>query len=484
MKSKIISVLVLFLLIIEITACSKSSDSKVESSKTQASSENSKNSAMEAYKTVLQNKAEFFSTDNKKKVYLNDFLTNEEIYKTKFEVTNFTVLDMDGDKIPEVVLELTVQNNVQFYEVLHYMNNGVYGYIQVYRGLENLKADGTFNWSNSASNDGIGKLRFKPNACETDNLAYIDADKKDKYFIANKPVTEESYNSFIKEEDGKKGAVWYEFTQNNIDTELSSSSTQTKTTTQTTIPSTSVNKTIEENSNVGDNIDTCKSQYEKGYYDYEGTINNNIHIQMSIYHLGQDIVGSYFYEKERKEINLKGKAGANEIVLSEYDLQGNNTGIFRGAINTVDRIQGTWASPDGKKTYPFTLDLVSNLPGAEYGNRYDVPEGDQAVEDFVMQIQSYVINNNKQKLAEQIAYPIKAKADGKVIRIQTKDDFISNYDQIFNGNLKQVISDTFTKYLFANYQGIMFGSGMYNLWISDVMTTGGTSKLLIIAINN
>lgn len=466
MKSKIISILLLFLLSITITACSNSADSKIESSKTQALSENNMNSAMEAYKPVLQNKAEFYSTDNKKKVYLNDFLTNEELFGTQFKVTNFTVLDMDGDKIPEVVLELKKDD---FYEVLHYMNGKVYGYIRSYRQLENIKIDGTFSWSNSAFNDGIGKLKFKPDACETDNLGYLDADKTDKYFVDNKPATEETYNSFLKEEEGKKDAVWYEFTQNNIETALSASSTQTKTTTP---------------KNVGDNVDTSKSQFEKGYYDYKGTINNNIYIQMSIYPLGQDIVGSYFYEKERKEINLKGKAGNNEIVLYEYDLQDKNTGIFRGTMNTVDKIQGTWASPDDEKTYPFTLDLVSNLPGVQYGKRYGVPEGDKAVENFITQIQSYVINNNKEELAEQIAYPISTKVDGKVTRIQDKDDFILNYDQIVNTNFKQVISDTFTKHLFANYQGIMFGNGMYNLWISEVMTTGGTSKLMITAINN
>jgi hypothetical protein len=156
---------------------------------------------------------------------LNDFLTNEEIYVTIFKVTHFTVVDMDGDKIPEVVLELTPGENPnpEFYEVLHYMNGSVYGYIQVYRGLENLKTDGTFGWSSGAFNNGYGKLRFESNACETDILGYKDTiiDDNRTYFIKNKPVTEEAYNSFRKEEEGKKDVVWYEFSQKNIETELS-----------------------------------------------------------------------------------------------------------------------------------------------------------------------------------------------------------------------------------------------------------------------
>ena len=66
------------------------------------------------------------------------------------------------------------------------------------------------------------------------------------------------------------------------------------------------------NSNSLENIDTTKSPFEKGYYDYKGTINNNIPIQMSIYPLGKDIVGTYFYEKQRKEIKLKGKSRRKE----------------------------------------------------------------------------------------------------------------------------------------------------------------------------
>ncbi|SFH26910.1 hypothetical protein SAMN05660649_04497 [Desulfotomaculum arcticum] len=254
MKSRIMRVLLVFLLSTSITACSSSknnlnlnnsssasgnkitdtsiptsssspsSDSKSENTKTKMPSNN--NSVLEAYKAVLLNNAEFFSIDNKKKLSLNDFLTNKEIYGAIFKVTHFTVLDMDGDKVPEVVLELTVGNNPEFYEVLHYMNGAVYGYNIVYRGLEGLKTDGTFQYSNGAADNGYGKLKFQSNAYETDILGYMKSSQNNdsitiSYYINNKPVTKESFNSFIKEQDGKKDVVWYEFSQKNIETELS-----------------------------------------------------------------------------------------------------------------------------------------------------------------------------------------------------------------------------------------------------------------------
>jgi uncharacterized protein YecT (DUF1311 family) len=228
MKSKIIGVLLVFLLSISITACSNNKgssnqDSKSESTKTQLSAEDNKKLAMEAYKEVLLNKAEFFSADNKKNVYINDFLTNKEIYGTVFKLMHFTVLDMDGDGIPEVVLELTVGNYVQFYEVLHYMDDKVDGYIQVLRGFENLKTDGTVRYSNSAFNNGYRKLSFETDTCEDHILGYHNTESNNDvvtrtYFIDSKPVTEEAYNAFTKEQDEKKDAVWYEFSDGNIET--------------------------------------------------------------------------------------------------------------------------------------------------------------------------------------------------------------------------------------------------------------------------
>lgn len=247
MKTKVISVLLVFLLSTSITACSSSknnlnlnnsnsvSDSKITdtSPSSDRGSENTKitmpsnnNSVLEAYKAVLQNKTEFFGTDNKKKLYLNDFLTNKEIYDTIFKVTHFTVLDMDGDKVPEIVLELSVGNEPAFYEVLHYMNDAVYGYLIAYRGLEGLKADGTFGYSSGAADNGFGKLKFESDAFKTDILGYSESSQGDanliiSYFVNNKPVTKESFDSFMNEQFEKKDAVWYEFSQKNIETELS-----------------------------------------------------------------------------------------------------------------------------------------------------------------------------------------------------------------------------------------------------------------------
>jgi len=238
------------------------------------------------------------------------------------------------------------------------------------------------------------------------------------------------------------------------------------------------------NSNLLKSIYINKSQFEKGYYDYNGTI-NNIPIRMSIYPLEKDIVGTYYYGDHGNEIKLKGKAGEKNIILYEYDETGKNTGIFQGTMSTTEKIEGTWISSDNKRSYPFVLSLDSGRPGAEYGKRYAMfvnNKSDQDVEKFVSKIQSYIVNNKKEQLAEEIKYPINVKINDKAIKIQNKDELIKNYDKIFTLDYKQKISKAPTKYLFANYQGIMVGLGL--IWINDIISTGSNSKLMVIAINN
>ena len=281
-------------------------------------------------------------------------------------------------------------------------------------------------------------------------------------------------------------------------TQVSQSENTAKTTDQTTAKNTAENKTKNTSQNVKvakgntssssvKNMDTSKSQFKNGYYDYKGTINNNIPIRLSIYPLKKEIVGTYLYEKQKKEIKLQGKAGEKNIILYEYDETGKNTGKFEGTMNTVDKIEGTWTSADSKHNYHFILSLKSNLPGVEYGKRYAVAVGtmsDKSVENFVSEIQSNIIKGNREWVAEQVAYPISVKINGKVKKIQNKDEFVKNYDLIFSSKYKQVISNELTRYMFANYKGIMFGGDQYNMWINNVIPNNGTAKLKIITINN
>lgn len=127
---------------------------------------------------------------------------------------------MDGDKVPEVVIELRAES---LFGVLHYNKDKVEGYIYSNRQLWQLKADGTFTWSGGASYWGYGKLNFESiNDYETDDIGHLEGESNNgvstiTYYIDNKPVTEDIFNSFVEKQDAKPDATWYEFSQKNID---------------------------------------------------------------------------------------------------------------------------------------------------------------------------------------------------------------------------------------------------------------------------
>ena len=173
-----------------------------------------------AYKDVLQNKTEFSTTsyaeNGTKTIYLDQLLNDDT-----FKFLNFAVLDMDGDKTPEIVIQYCLTGDYpypDYVEVLHYSDGIVYGYNFSYRGLYCLKNDGTFNWSNGADDNGYSKLRFTSNNCEYDDIGYCKSNlPTGSYFIDNQTVTESEYQAFIKNQDNKKDAIWYDFNKKNID---------------------------------------------------------------------------------------------------------------------------------------------------------------------------------------------------------------------------------------------------------------------------
>lgn len=179
-----------------------------------------------AYKNVLQNIVEFITTsyaeNGTKTIFLDQILNNG--FDT-FRFVNFTVLDMDGDKTPEVVIQYCLTGDYpypDFVEVLHYSESTVYGYNFSYRGLYRLKIDGSFNWSNGSNDNGYSKLRFTSDNCENVVIGYCKPNlPTESYFINNQTVTESEYDAFIKSQDDKEDAIWYDFTEENIDKQLS-----------------------------------------------------------------------------------------------------------------------------------------------------------------------------------------------------------------------------------------------------------------------
>jgi hypothetical protein len=79
-----------------------------------------------------------------------------------------------------------------------------------------------------------------------------------------------------------------------------------------------------------------------------------------IHRVGDELAGSYFYEKVGAELTLKGQVTGASVALFE-SASGKPTGKLDGECQPGGALSGTWSSPDGKRTLPFSLSVPAKI---------------------------------------------------------------------------------------------------------------------------
>lgn len=183
-------------------------------------------SPLSVYQAVLQNKAEFFSTDANKNLtisQLNQAISSE----VNADVTNFAVIDIGHGGTPAVILSLNVNGNGYGVEVLSYQDGIVYGYTFSGRQFGDLRTDGTFVSSSGAADVGICTITFDKNTYSIDKFTYCESNTDSEnnmsegYFVNHQSATEEEYNAAFSQWQKIPYVTWYDFTAANIGTKLS-----------------------------------------------------------------------------------------------------------------------------------------------------------------------------------------------------------------------------------------------------------------------
>ncbi|HEX7771556.1 MAG TPA: DUF3298 domain-containing protein [Pyrinomonadaceae bacterium] len=88
---------------------------------------------------------------------------------------------------------------------------------------------------------------------------------------------------------------------------------------------------------------------------FKGSIGSSLDLQMKLVRTGDQLAGSYFYQKIGTRINLRGNVDKDgNLTLEEFDQAGKQTGLFKG-IWTVDAsdglisLAGNWSKPPSEK---------------------------------------------------------------------------------------------------------------------------------------
>ena len=137
----------------------------------------------------------------------------------------FTIIDLDGDGIREVILMLGSDARYG-YEILHYQNRTVYGYYMIPRAFEELKLDGTYEGSSSAFSGSISKIEsFSENGLTKQILVeydyhtydYCDENELHEYFMINgKKSSSAQIEGILDQQYAKNSIEWYDVTGKTI----------------------------------------------------------------------------------------------------------------------------------------------------------------------------------------------------------------------------------------------------------------------------
>src|ERR1041385_8271428 len=84
---------------------------------------------------------------------------------------------------------------------------------------------------------------------------------------------------------------------------------------------------------------------------FKGSIGSSLDLQMKLVRTGDQLAGSYFYQKVGTRINVRGNVDKDgSITLQEFDPNGKQTGVFKGLwrVDGADgliTLAGNWSQP-------------------------------------------------------------------------------------------------------------------------------------------
>ncbi len=177
--------LILIIILFSVTGCFKEKD-------------------LDIYLDVVDCDKPYINEENKE-VNINDYL--KELNYTNNIKVRYAIVDLDNDSKDEMVVGFSSDID-ENYLVLNIEDDKVYGFTESYRGMLDLKTDGTMTGNNGADNSQIYRMSFDKNKRTDTVLASMN---EDKYQIDNKDVTSDEYNDFVEKQAKKENVKFKDY---------------------------------------------------------------------------------------------------------------------------------------------------------------------------------------------------------------------------------------------------------------------------------
>ena len=131
-----------------------------------------------------------------------------------WRVTYFTLLDLDGDGVRELILD-TSNGSIGNYEIFHCWNGQLFDNMKWSRAFCDLRTDGTFTGSGGASSIYFCRAYFQEGVME-EEFSHFEGDA-DGGTLDGKHISEAEWDAMWDAQSSKPLAKWYAFTEANID---------------------------------------------------------------------------------------------------------------------------------------------------------------------------------------------------------------------------------------------------------------------------
>lgn len=175
--------------------------------------------ALAAYRAVLEGKATFYSTDIGRNVDMDHI---GEVLGLTFAANHlpavFTLVDLDGDGVQELVLYYVNLGNGGTVELFHWLDGEVLGYYKVGRGFQGPKTDGTYTGTDSAFTGYLLRIKsFDRSGFEEETTAYYeDSLYSGTYILNGQRSTEQKVLALFEQQYAKENVTWYDLNDENI----------------------------------------------------------------------------------------------------------------------------------------------------------------------------------------------------------------------------------------------------------------------------
>lgn len=180
--------------------------------------EESSVSAASAFRAVLLNEMTFSCAGKTPHSYADTDMPWEGLlcdqpygFPEQNTICRFAVVDLDGDAVPEVVLEI---EEYYGYLILQYREGRIYGNEAYYRAMDNLRENGAFISSDGAFDKTIQKMFYVGDTYITDSKIHVLSGYNDtRYYIGDILISESGHGRVNDLMDEIPEVEWHDYTQ-------------------------------------------------------------------------------------------------------------------------------------------------------------------------------------------------------------------------------------------------------------------------------